>query len=553
VLVDLAAAGGAHGEVTLSRFRTTFGKEWEGVADPLLRAGDDARPATFPRERPAEFDDRDGNWGVGTEDVTRFGLAVLLVSVAVLVALLGNRLSRVLRVPAPALFLIVAALASDLWPALGHLGPGLNSRIVTVALAVILLDGGMSLGWRRLRPALGPVLWLGVLGTVLTAAGLAVVAHWLFGFAWQPALLLGTALAPTDPAVVFSVLAGREIAGRSGTILEGESGANDPVGIALLISVLGATGGGASAVGNGVAEFALQMAVGLAVGVAGGLGLRGAARHLPLPSEQLYPLRVLAGATAVYGLATVAHGSGFLAVLVAGIVLGDAEAPFQTEVERFASATASLGEIVAFTVLGLSIPLGRLLTSTDALIGLAVAGLMMLVVRPVLVGALLLPTRLRAAERLFVMWAGLKGAVPILLGVFILAAALPDGERLYRIIFVVVLVSVILQGGSVPLAARLLRIPMQESEQPHPYAGGLRFRDTPRGLFRYTVMAGSPADGARVAELDLGDRSWLSLARRDGALLPLRRDTALSAGDEVLVQGESATEFDALFAAPGGD
>jgi potassium/hydrogen antiporter len=488
---------------------------------------------------------RDENEAVGVEDIPRFGAVVLLVSAAVLVALTGNRMSSVVRIPAPALFLVVAALAASIWPGLGRLGARLDSRIVTVALAIILFEGGITLGWRRLRPAIGPVLWLGVAGTVVTAAGLAAAAHGFFGFPWGSSLLLGTALAPTDPAVVFSVLGGREIAGRSGTILEGESGANDPVGIALLISVLGATGSGASAAWTGLGQFALQMTVGLAIGLAGGLGLRWTVRR-PLPSEQLYPVRVMAGATGIYGLASVAHGSGFLAVFLAGILLGDAEAPFQAEMEQFASALASLGEIVAFSVLGLSIPLVSLL-GMDALIGVALAGLLITVIRPLLVGVLLIPVRLRTPERLFVLWAGLKGAVPILLGLFVLEGGVPDAPQLYRIIFVVVLISVVVQGGSVPRVARMLRIPMHEPALPHPYAAGLRLRTAPRGLHRYTVMAGSKADGARVAELGLGEGAWLNLARRDGELLPLRNDTRLRSGDQVLVQGDSGGELGILF------
>lgn len=484
---------------------------------------------------------------MSVEDVTRFGTIVLLVSAAVLLALVGNRVSRLIRIPAPALFLVGAAVASDVWPPLAELSAGLDGRIVTVALAVILLDGGMNLGWNRLRASLGPVLWIGVAGTVVTAAGLALAAHGLFGLEWRSALLLGTALAPTDPAVVFSVLSGREIGGRSGTILEGESGANDPVGIALLISVIGATGGGGSAVLTGLGEFALQMSVGLAVGLAGGFALRWVSARIPLPSAQLYPIRTVAAATAVYGLATLAHGSGFLAVFLAGILLGDAEVPFGTEVGRFTAALASLGEMVAFTVLGLSIPLLPLLGSTDLLVGLGIAGLLIVVVRPLLVGLLIIPIRLRVPERAFVLWAGLKGAVPILLGLFILGTDVPDAPRLYRIIFVVVLVSVVVQGGSVPLVARLLRIPMEEAEPLEPYAAGLRTRSAPQGLYRYTVVAGSVADGATVADLGIGEGTWVSLVRRDGELLPVRRDTRLHPGDQVLAQGDDGEALERLF------
>jgi potassium/hydrogen antiporter len=487
---------------------------------------------------------------VSTEDVARFGGIVLLVSLAVLVALLGNRVSRFLRVPAPALFLVAAALAAQLWPQLSLLGPERSGRIVTVALAIILFEGGMNLGWNRLRVSLAPVLWIGVAGTVVTAAGLALALHLLFGLEWRSALLLGTALAPTDPAVVFSVLSGREVEGRSGTILEGESGANDPVGIALLIAVAGATGGGSGAVLSGVGEFAEEMAIGLAVGLAGGFALRWVSRRVPLSSAQLYPIRAVAVATAVYGVAAVAHGSGFLAVFLAGILLGDEEVPYRAEIGRFTAALASLGEMVAFAVLGLSLPLFGLARSGDLLVGLGVAALLVLVVRPVLVGVLLVPVRLRLPERVFVLWAGLKGAVPILLGLFVLGTDVPDAPRLYRIIFVVVLVSVVVQGGSVPLVTRLLRIPMAVAEPLEPYAAGLRTRSAPQGLRRYTVQTGSAADGAAVADLGMGEHTWLNLVRRDGELLPVRRDTRLHPGDQVLAQVDDGVDLGRLFRAP---
>jgi cell volume regulation protein A len=288
------------------------------------------------------------------------------------------------------------------------------------------------------------------------------------------------------------------------------------------------------------------------VGAAGGLGLRWAVQRIPLTSEQIYPVFVVTVATAVYGLTSAAHGSGFLAVFLTGILIGDTEIPFRTEVRRFTGALASVSEMVAFTVLGLSLPLLALLGSTDLLVGLAIAALLILVVRPVLVGLLLVPVRLRLPERAFVLWAGLKGAVPVLLGLFILGTDTPDADRLYRIIFVVVLISVVLQGGSVPLAAKLLRIPMHDAEPLQPYATGLRFRSAPEGLYRYTVMPGSAADGAAVADLGIGDQTWLSLLRREGELVPLRRDTRLHPGDQVLAQSDSGEDLERLFHSPEG-
>jgi potassium/hydrogen antiporter len=467
-------------------------------------------------------------------DVEHFALLVLLVGVAITVAVLSNRISERIRIPAPAIFLLAAAVASDLVPTLGELSVTTVQRVVSVALAIILFDGGMHIGWQRFRTAAGPVVWVGVAGTFVTAAALAALAHALFDLDWRSALLLGTALAPTDPAVVFSVLGRREVAGRSGTILEGESGANDPVGIALMASLLAAGQSvGVDAAASIAGTFLLQLAVGAAVGVAGGALLVRFMRRLPLPSEGLYPLRVLAGALVIYGAATVVHGSGFLAVFIAGILAGDARAPYKGEIERFHGALASLAEIVAFLVLGLTVGLHTLPDSGALGIGLALAVLLTFVVRPVLVGLLLLPVRLTWGERLFVLWAGLKGAVPILLGTFLLTAGVPDASRLYAVIVVVVAFSVIVQGGLVPTVAARLGVPMRTVE-PEPWSLGVRFRNEPRGLRRHLVAAGSLADGCRIRDLEVGEDVWISFVIRDDQPVPVSGSTILRAGDEIL-------------------
>lgn len=486
------------------------------------------------------------------EDVVPFGLIILLAGAALLAAVTSNALSERIRVPAPALFLGAAALASDLWPALGGLSIRTDERIVTVALLLILFDGGMHIGRARFASAAAGIVWVGVAGTVVTAGALAAVAHLLLGFDWRLSLLLGAALAPTDPAVVFSVLGRREIQGRSGTLLEGESGVNDPVGIALMVALLGSTGlSGASAVGHGLGEFALQMAVGALVGLAAGPAILWTMRHLPLPNEALYPVRALACAPVVYGLGAGLHGSGFLAVFVAGIYLGDARAPYKREIERFSSGVATVAEIVAFTVLGLTVSLDSVVSGPAWWQGLLLAALLVVVARPLLVWPLLLPLDLRPGEKAFVLWAGLKGAVPILLGTYVLAADVAGGRQLYGIVFVVVLVSVAVQGGLVPLVARRCGVPMRVVE-PQPWALGMRFSDEPRGLHRHVVATGAPADGSSLADLDLGEDAWISLVSRSGRLVQVRGGTVLRAGDEVLALAGEDVDLARVFGPAAG-
>jgi cell volume regulation protein A len=399
-------------------------------------------------------------------EISDFGAIVLVVAAGASLALLGRAITERLAIPSAALFLVAAAATSDLFPELGDAVSFVTvERIGVVALIVILFDGGLDIGWRRFRAAAVPILSLGVLGTFATAGLIAVAAHVLLDLSWTTSGLLGAALAPTDPAVTFSVLGGREIGGRTGTILKGESGANDPVGIALMIGMIELATSDDGSFWTVVWEFAVEMAGGVAVGVAGAALLLPLMRRVSLPSPALYPLRMLAAAGVIYGAATLVHGSGFLAVYVAGILLGDRPLPHRREVNGFLSSLGSLAEIAMFVALGLTIDLTELFETDAWLEGLVLAALLAFLIRPLVVGALLLPVRLDRGERLFVMWSGLKGAVPILLASFAIIGGVDDGQEIYGVVFVVVLFSVLVQGSLVPVVAERLGVPMERQSE----------------------------------------------------------------------------------------
>ena len=394
-------------------------------------------------------------------EIANFGTVVLLVSAGFGLALLSSKLTERLPIPSPAVFLIAAAAVSDIWPRLYHHTPiHTVERVAVVALIVILFNGGLDIGWPSFRESAFPMVSLGVFGTFITAGVVMLLAHFALGFGWTLAGIAGAALAPTDPAVMFSVLGNHEIGGRSGTTLEGEAGLNDPAGIALMIGMIElATHADASAAVV-VREFAVEMSVGLAFGMVGGWLLAAILRRIRLPSAPLHPLLALALAAALYGVTSRLHGSGFLAVFLAGLIVGGGTPRHETAITSFTGPLASLAEIAAFVALGLTVSLGSL-TWRTWFEGVALALVLAVVARPLTVTISLAGARFSWAERAFMAWCGLKGAVPILLAAFAVLESVEGAKRIYNVVFVVVLLSVVCQGTLVGAVARRLGIPIR--------------------------------------------------------------------------------------------
>jgi len=399
-------------------------------------------------------------------EITDYAVILLALGTGVALAVLSTRLTVWVPVPSPVLFLLAAAVVSDIWPSLYEEVPALTvERIAVAALIVILFNGGMDIGWRRLRTAVAPILTLGILGTFATAAIVAVFAHYALGFEWIVAGIIGAALAPTDPAVMFSVLGQKEIEGRAGVTLEGEAGFNDPAGIALMIGMIELATHDDASGWVIVREFVVEMGIGAALGVLGALAMAALLSRLTLPASALSPVLALALAGTLYGATALAHGSGFLAVFIAGLVLGDTGGPYKAEIERFHGALAVLAEIAVFVVLGLVVSIGSLELEVwvdGILLVLALA----LLARPLVVAVSLAPFRFDLGERVFIGWCGLKGAVPILLAAFAVLRGVEESRTVFDIVFVVVLLSVALQGTLVPWVARRAAIPMRRADEP---------------------------------------------------------------------------------------
>ncbi|HEV7754201.1 MAG TPA: cation:proton antiporter [Baekduia sp.] len=395
-------------------------------------------------------------------ELSDFALIVLVVAGGASLAILTTQLGHRLPIPAPVLFLIAAAVASDVWPQLrDDVSIRTVERVAVVALVVVLLNGGMDIGWRRFRASVGPIVSIGVLGTFITAGVMTVAGHVLLGLDWTLSGVVGAALAPTDPAVVFSVLGGREIEGRSGTVLEGEAGVNDPAGIALMLGVIELATHDDASWTVIFQDFAQEMAIGLVLGIAGARVVVPALRRVRLGSDALYPVLVLMLAAVLYAVTSVASGSGFLAVFIMGLVLGDAATPHQRAIAGFHGSLAGLAEVTVFIALGLTVDITHLPAQTwleGVVLGLVLAVL----ARPLTVALTLVRTSLSLPERAFIAWSGLKGAVPILLAAFAIIEGVDGAHRVYGLVFVAVLFSVLVQGSLVPWIGARLGIPMHD-------------------------------------------------------------------------------------------
>ena len=379
--------------------------------------------------------------------------SVLLAGLIGVVAIAASRLSRLVRLPPPAVFLLAGVLVAAVY------GPAHSAatfeRIATVgsyALIFILFEGGFSNGgWLRTGPCIRPILTLGLAGTLVTTALLTAACHYIVGLELPVSVLIAVALAPTDPAAVFSVLGEQDVSGTTDIILEGESGANDPVGISLMLGAI-AYFQSEGSLGGVALDFVAQLIVASGVGILLGILLAQTLRRVHFGADALHVLAATAGAFLTFATATHLHGSGFLAVFIAGLVVGRHRLQAHDSTESFLAVLAALSEMAMFTVLGLTVVFAGL--GNTALSALAIFGLLTFVIRPLVTAVALIPEDLSREERTFVAWGGLKGAVPILLASFPILAGLDSATTVYNTVFIAVVASVLLQGSTLPLLAR---------------------------------------------------------------------------------------------------
>lgn len=458
-------------------------------------------------------------------------VALLLGAAVLLVAVGAVRFSTRLGLPS---LLVYLALGM----AIGRSGLGirfddaeLTRSLGFCALIVIIAEGGLTARWSRLRPVLGLAAALSTVGVLVSILVVGLAVHLLLGLDWRLALLYGAVLSSTDAAAVFATLRRLRLPPRLVATLEAESGMNDAP-VVLLVVLLASSHAAEHVWWREGLLVGYELVVGAAVGLAAGFTGRLALRQAALPSAGLYPIAVVGFTVLAYAAGASLHASGFLAVYVAGVVLGNSRLPHRQAILGFADGLAWLAQIGLFVLLGLLVTPSRL---HEAVLPAMVAGLaLVLLARPVSVAASAWPFRVGIREQTFLAWAGLRGAVPIVLATIPLSAQVPGADRLFDSVFVLVVVFTLLQTGTLAPVARLLRVtaPAEAAEIQVETAPLERMR---ADLLQVEVPPGSRLAGVHVDEVRLPVGAAVTLVLRDGSGFVPGPDTRLRQGDSLLI------------------
>jgi cell volume regulation protein A len=475
------------------------------------------------------------------------GERILIVGALLSAGLLASLLASRVRVPGLVLFLGVGMLV-------GTDGAGwidfddyaLARTVGIVALALILFEGGLAAGFPEIRPVLGPSLALAIAGTLITAVVTGLAAASLFDFDTTEGLLVGAIVAGTDGAAIFALLRGSTLRRRLARTLEGESGMNDPIAILLVLGFIEKLMHPDYGLADFLWLFVRQIAIGGAVGLAVGYLFSFALREARLATAGLYPVATLAAVALAFGAADTIHGSGFLAVYLTGLMLGSASIPARQTIATFHEGMAWVAQLTMFLVLGLLVfpsDLGGV-----ALEGTVLAVVLVFLARPLATVVCTAPFGYTAREQAVLGWAGLRGAVPVVLATFPVIDGIPRSHEFFNIVFFVVLLSTILQGTTFEPLAKRLGVTTDDPALPRPLAESGTIRRLGAEVLEFPVGADDAIVGLAVRDLGLPREAVVNVIVRAGQAIPPRGSTRVAAGDRlhVLYREEASRQLVSL-------
>ncbi|NKE07351.1 potassium/proton antiporter [Mesobacillus selenatarsenatis] len=457
---------------------------------------------------------------------------ILLLAFLFIVGVLTTRFSTRLGVPSLIFFIMVGmVMGSDVLGIIYFDNAGLAQMIGVIALVIILFEGGLQTDLKDVKPVIIPSLSLATVGVLITSGIVAVAAKMILGLDWLEAILFGAIVGSTDAAAVFAVLKGHNISPKLGSTLEAESGSNDPMAVFLTVAMIELITIPDASILKLIGDFFLQMGLGLILGVIFGKVAVKSLNSINLDSSGLYPVFATAFALLTYGVTTFLNGSGLLAVYIAAITIGNAEIAYRHSIFRFTEGFAWMMQILMFVILGLLVFPSELFNLAILIQGILISVILMMVARPAAVFISTIKMDYSQKERIFLSWAGLKGAVPIILATFPLLAGIEDSHQIFNVVFFVVLTSALIQGATIPMLANKLglngpkkTIPMQSLEL-------ISLGKADAEMIEYEMESDSAIVGKTLMDIHFPEGTLVNAIIRHGKLIAPTGNTVIMAGD----------------------
>lgn len=476
-------------------------------------------------------------------DTSQLDSFLLLSALILISGVLAAKFSNRIGLPSLVLFIIVGmAVGSDGLGIVYFDNPEMAQMIGIFALVIILFEGGLQTKFSTVRSVALPSLSLATLGVLLTSGIVGAVAYLVFDISWLQALLLGAIVGSTDAAAVFATLKERNIKARMGATLEAESGTNDPMAVFLTISFIELILIPETTILSLFPSFIWQMGIGLLAGVAIGKFASLAINRIQLDSSGLYPIFSVAFALLAYGSASMLGASGFLAVYVAALVIGNSELTYRYSIFQFNEGFAWMAQILMFIILGLLVFPADLFTWDVMFGGFLLSAALIFVARPLAVFLSTLGMGFKTNEKLFLSWAGLRGAVPIILATFPIVAGVEDGEFFFNVVFFIVLTSALVQGTTISKVAKVFGLMGPKKDTPHHTIELISMGKANAEMVQFQVDSDAEIAGQKLKDVNFPQKASISAIVRDETLITPYGETEIKQGDFLYILVSSKYE-----------
>ncbi|TGB05388.1 potassium/proton antiporter [Halobacillus salinus] len=477
---------------------------------------------------------------------------IMLVALLLIASVVVTKFSSRLGVPSLVLFIAVGMIVGS--DGLGFIyfdNAEIAQLVGVIALIVILFEGGMQTKWRDIRPVIAPSISLATVGVILTTSIVAVAAKWILPITWLEAFLVGAIIGSTDAAAVFAALKGKNIRGKLEATLEAESGTNDPMAVFLTIMFIQLLTLDGVNLWSLVGSFFWQMGAGLVVGLAVGYIASFSLNRINLDSSGLYPLFALSFAFLAYSASSLIQASGLLAVYVAAVWVGNAELAYRYSILRFHEGFGWMAQILMFIILGLFVFPTEVFQPGVMINGLLIALVLILIARPVATFLSLAGFSYTAKEKIFLSWAGLRGAVPIVLAIFPMLAGVENSQVIFNVVFFTVLMSALVQGSSITWVAERFKLVSDKLTNPIHSLELISIGKANVEMMEFEVADQNQIVGKKLEDMELPDRALINAIIRDGDVITPFGQTKIQSGDTlyILVSRKNKRELKKLLEA----